>query len=183
MRLSVREKALVYSGGALLGLIGLWLGVWEPVQGEIQSLDRKLKAKQAESRDIQKLSERFRRLKGQIGEIEEDLKRSGEFSILSHMESLAKAQQVQDRIVQMKPKSGEITRYYRENSVEIKMEKIRLPELVRYVYQVENAPRVSRASSAALLRVKQISIKPRFDDKDLLDVSFQVSAYDLLEAG
>jgi len=54
------------------------------------------------------------------------------------------------------------------------MEKIRLPDLVRYLHQVENSPE--------LLRVKQIQIRPRFDDADLLDVRFQVSAYEPLEA-
>jgi general secretion pathway protein M len=175
VRLSGREKGMVGLGAAVLAAIGFWLGVWDPVQAHIQLLDRKVRAKQAEQQEIQKLVERFRRLRDQIAGIEDHLKRSKDFSILSYLESLAKRQQVQDRIVQMKPKGGETTRYYRESSVEIKMEKVRLSELVGYLYQVEN--------SAELLRVKQLQIKPRFDDKDLLDVRFQVSAYDLLGAG
>lgn len=45
---------------------------------------------------------------------------------------------------------------------------------MRYLHEVENSPE--------LLRVKQIQVRPRFDDPDLLDVRFQVSAYEPLEA-
>jgi general secretion pathway protein M len=166
---------MVTAGAALLAGVGFWLGVWEPVQNHRELLDRKLKAKQAEHREIKQLAKRFRRLAGQIRGIESDIERPRNFSILSYLEGLAKRQRVQDRIVQMKPKGGEVTRYYRENAVEIKMEKVRLPELVRYLYQVEN--------SAEMLRILQLQIRPRFDDRDLLDVRFQVSAVELVEAG
>lgn len=175
MRLSAREKAIVGLGGAFLGILGCWLGVWEPVQRHLNLLDRKVKVKRTEYREIQKLAARFETLSGQIQEIEADLRRSKGFSIQSFMEGLAKRQQLQDRIVQMKPKGGEITRYYRENTVEIEMQKVRLSELVRYLYQVEN--------SKETLRIKRLRIDPRFDDPDLLKVRFQVSAFEPVEAG
>jgi general secretion pathway protein M len=174
VRLSPREQLVVGAGVAAVAVIGFWLGVWEPVHAHLALLDRRVEAKRTEHREIRELTARFGRLRSRIDGIETHLRRSRGFSILSYLESLAKRQQVQDRIVQMKPKTGESTRYYRENAVEIRMEKIRLPDLVRYLHQVENSPE--------LLRVKQIQIRPRFDDADLLDVRFQVSAYEPLEA-
>lgn len=175
MRLSAREKAVVAVGGGFLGILAFWLGVWEPVQSHLALLDRRVEAKRAEYRKVEDLASRFSRLRGRIEGIEADLKRSRNFSTLSFLEGLAKSQRVQDKIVQMKPKGGEITRYYRENGVEVKMEKIRLPDLVQYLYQVENSPH--------LLRIKQLQIRPRFDDPDLLDVRFQVAAYEPLREG
>ncbi len=174
MRLSTREKWIVAAGLACLTVLGLWLGVWEPAQAHLALQERRVEAKRAEYKEIQELAERFDRLSGQIEEIELVMRRSRDFSILSYLEGLATRQQVKDRIVQMKPKTGEATKFYRENAVEIRMEKVRLPELVRYLYQVENSPE--------LLRVKQLRINPRFDDSDLLDVRFQVSSYEPLEA-
>ena len=175
MRLSSREQGNIAIAAALLLGVGFWLGVWEPLRDHLALLDRKVEAKHAEYLEIQELAGRFGRLKGSIEGIEAHLRRSREFSILSYLEGLAKREQVKDRIVQMKPKGGESTRFYRENTVEIKMEKVRLTELGAYLFKVENSPE--------LLRVKQVQIRPRFDDPDLLDVRFQVSAYEPLEAG
>lgn len=174
MRFSTREKAIIALGVAFLVVLGFWLGVWDPVHAHLALLDRRVEAKRTEQREIQDLAARFGQLRGKIDAIETHLRRSKDFSILSYLEALAKRQKVQDRIVQMKPKPGETTRYYRENAVEIKMEKVRLAELVRYLYEVENSPE--------LLRVKQLQIRPRFDDPDVLDVRFQVSSYEPLEA-
>ena len=124
MRLSARERTIVGVGTTFLGALGFWLGVLEPVQGHLDLLDRKVKAKEAEQREIQKLAVRFETLSRQIESIETDLKRPKAFSIQSYLEGLAKRQQIQDRIVQMKPKGGEITRYYKENTVEIEMQKV-----------------------------------------------------------
>jgi general secretion pathway protein M len=174
VRLSAREQGNIAVAAALLLTVGFWLGVWEPTRDHLALLDRKVAAKRAEYREIQELAGRFARLKDRIEGIEVHMRRSRKFSILSYLEGLAKREQVKDRIVQMKPKGGESTRFYRENTVEIKMEKVRLTELVGYLFKVENSPE--------LLRVKQVQARPRFDDPDLLDVKFQVSAYEPLEA-
>jgi len=174
VRLTQREKLAVGLGGACLAALAFWLGVWEPLQAHLALQKRRVEAKRAEYGEVRDLAGRFARLRTRIESIETHLQRSRDFSILSYLEGLAKRQQVQERIVQMKPRPGESTRYYKENAVEIRMEKIRLPDLTRYLFQVENSPE--------LLRVKQIQIRPRFDDPDLLDVRFQVSAYEPLEA-
>ncbi len=175
MRLSDREKLVVGIGGACLAALAFWLGVWEPTQAHLELQKRRVQAKRDEYREVQELGRRFENLRTRIEGIEAHLRRSRDFSILSYLEGLARRLQVQDRIVQMRPRPGEVSRYYRENSVEIRMERVRLPEVVRYLYEVENSPE--------LLRIKQIQVRPRFDDSDLLDVRFQVSSYEPLETG
>lgn len=175
MRLSDREKLVVGIGGACLAVLAFWLGVWEPTRAHLELQTRRVQAKRGEYREVQELGRRFENLRTRIEGIEAHLRRSRDFSILSYLEGLARRLQVQDRIVQMRPRPGEVSRYYRENSVEIRMERVRLPELVRYLYEVENSPE--------LLRIKQIQVRPRFDDSDLLDVRFQVSSYEPLETG
>ncbi|GAB4260100.1 type II secretion system protein GspM [Deferrisoma sp.] len=174
MRLSDREKAIVGLGAVAVVAVGFWLGVWEPVQAQIELWERRVEAKRAELRKVEELGQRYADLQGRIQGIERNLKRSRDFSILSYLENLAKRQNLHDRIVQMKPRPGEVTRYYRENAVEIRMEKVRLGEIVNYLFQVENSPE--------LLRIKQLQMRPRFDDPNRLDVKFQVAAYEPLEA-
>ncbi len=173
MRLTDREKAVVGVGGVAIAVVAFWIGVWEPVQARIELWKRRGEAKRVEYGKVEELAQRYADLQTRIRGIEKNLKRSKKFSILSYLENLAKRQGIHDRIVQMKPKPGEVTRYYRENTVEIRMEKIRLNQIVRFLFQVENSPE--------LLRIKQLQIRPRFDDPNLLDVRFQVAAYEPLE--
>jgi general secretion pathway protein M len=56
---------------------------------------------------------------------------------------------------------------YREERVEIKLEKLRLPELVRLLHALETA--------AAPLRVTTLRVTTRFEDRNLLDVSALIS--------
>ncbi|NTU59925.1 MAG: hypothetical protein HGA98_02575, partial [Deltaproteobacteria bacterium] len=76
-------------------------------------------------------------------------------------------------------KGGETTRHYRENAIEVKMEKISMAELVKYLYLVEH-PKADDAS-AALLRVKQLRVKTNTENKGVLDATFQVSGYEPTE--
>jgi general secretion pathway protein M len=174
MRLSTREIAVVAIGAVVVVFMASWLLVIEPVGEKLALLDRKLTEQLRSMEKMQRLTANFARLEKQITATEQRLKRSKNFSILSHLEGQAKQGQVKQHIVQMKPLSGQSTRFYKENVVEIKMEKIPLDQLVRYLYKVENSPE--------LLRIKELRIKPRFDNKNLMDARFKVSAYELMDS-
>ena len=173
MRLSGRERNVVIVGGCLLAAVMVWSWIIEPVTGKLDNLDRKLAFHQQRYDEVRELSQRFGVLNSQLKSAEQRLKRSSG-SILSHLETLANRQGVKSHIVRMKPKQGQTTRHYTESVVEIKMEKVPLSLLVRYLHQVENAKE--------LLRIKELRIRPRFDNPNLLDVRFQVSSYALLDA-
>jgi general secretion pathway protein M len=174
MRLSTREIAVVSVGVIAVLFMGSWLWIVEPVGENLSLLDRKLSYQMDRMDDMEQLSTSFTRLEDQISATEARLKRGEDFSILSHLEGQAKQSNVKRHIVQMKPLSGQSTRFYRENMVEIKMEKVPLDQLVRYLYKVENSPE--------LLRIKELRIKPRFDNKNLMDARFKVSAYELMDS-
>ena len=53
------------------------------------------------------------------------------------------------------------------------MEGVTLEQLVRYLYQIENSPQ--------LLKIKKLEIKPRFNNRQILTVTFRVSAFTLKE--
>jgi len=170
MRLSTREFIAVSVAGACLALAAVYLLLIEPVNGHLASLDKSIVTQQRTVAELERMTRNFSKLKGRIADLERKLNRSANFSILSHLEGLARRLDVKGNIVQMKPKQGINTKYYRENVVEIKMERVSLQLLVRYLYQIENSPE--------LLRIKQLKVKPRFDNRDQLDAIIQVSAYE-----
>lgn len=173
MRLSAREKTVVTLGAALLGIIVIWLVVIDPIHNNIVINEQKLVSHERQFSEIQRLAIRYSELQAGLSATEKQLKRSGGSSILSHLEAQAQRLNVKNHIVQMKPMQGQSTRNYKESVVEIKMEKVSLALLVRFLHQVEN--------STELLRIKELRIRPRFDNPNLLDVRIQVSSYALSE--
>ena len=69
----------------------------------------------------------------------------------------------------MKPKKIPLNESYDENLVEVQMENISLTELVDFIHKIE--------SSGHLLKVKRLRVKTRYDDRNLLNVTLQVTTY------
>jgi type II secretory pathway component PulM len=179
VRLSTREKILVGAGLAFFVGILFWIALWEPARKKLELLDRRVQAKQAELREIQDLAVKYQELVRTSSEIERRMARSRNVSVLSYLENVAIRQKLRERISQMRARGGETTRYYQENSVQIKMEKVTLPELVGYLHELRTP--AEEESAPGFLRVRQLQIHQRFEDKSLLDVTFQVSAYEPVE--
>lgn len=175
MKLEPREKIFVAIGGIAVVFLVLWIGIYEPVVKKLADIDRKIDVQSRRYDDMVRITQGFKGLKETVEATEKRLKRPAGFSILSFLENLAVRTEVKDRIAQMKPRQGQTTKFYRESLVEIKMEKVSLDTLVRYLREIEAAPE--------LLRVKELRIKPRFDNANLVDGVFTVSAYDLAEGG
>lgn len=175
MKLERREKVFVSVGAAAVAATLLWLGVYEPVTKKLAEFDRKIDVQTARYEEMLRITKDFKSLRDSVEATEKRLTRTKGFSILSYLEGLAVKAEVKDRIAQMKPRQGQTTRFYKENLVEVKMEKVTLDTLVKYLREIESAPE--------LLRVKELKINPRVDQPNLVDGVFTVSAYELLEAG
>jgi general secretion pathway protein M len=179
VRLSGREKLVVIVGTALVACLLFWVMIWEPVQDHLATLNRRIQAKKVELRQIQELAARYQRLKVADAELQGRLQGARGFSTLSYLEKLALEHDIRNKITQMRARGTETGRYFKENPIEIKMEKISLPELVKYLYELENPKQ--RDNVTAVLRVKQLRVHQRFENKSLLDVTLQVSTYESLE--
>ncbi len=170
MRLSSREYYFIGIGSFALLAVLFYVAVYEPVERRINLMTRQVDSQNRRYEELNRLYRGYAPLRDSLDNIKGRLKRSKDFSILSNLENTASRLMVRDRITQMKPKQGQATRYYKESLVEIKMEKVNLQTLVNYLYAVDNSPE--------LLRVKDLKIRPRFDNPNLVDAIFEVSAYE-----
>jgi len=91
------------------------------------------------------------------------------FSVLSFIEDLANKQNIRENIGSVKPKTIPLNDDYDESIVELKVDNVSLSELVDFIYKIEN--------SGHLLKVKRLRIKTRYDNRDLLNVTLQVTTY------
>lgn len=179
MRVSRRDALALWLGAGSSLALGFWFLVYEPVKEHLDLLRHKVDTKQTEYAEVRELASRLARLTADTGRIEERLRLGKNFSILTYLEKVAVELDLRRKITQMRGKGGETTRHFRENAIEIRMEKVSLAQLVKYLYQVEH-PKATDAG-AALLRLRQLRLKPSAENKNLLDATFQVSGYELLD--
>ena len=91
-------------------------------------------------------------------------------NLLTLLESLAAASSVQ--VNSMEERKAQDDEKYKETRVEVRLKSVSLKDTVSYLTAIE--------SSDQLLTVKSLRIKKRSDRSNLLDVTFNVSTFDIL---
>jgi type II secretory pathway component PulM len=171
MRLAFREK-VVLGLGALLGVMLLaYTLIITPYREKMRVLDRRITQKTIELKEISTLSQEYLEIRERMEELKGKARRRGKnFSLFSHLESLAGKTLIKGNIASMKPQSTPIGGDYKESSVEVKLESITTGQLVDYLFRIED--------SEAFVRVKRLHVKKRHDNPKYLDATFLVSTYE-----
>jgi general secretion pathway protein M len=154
MKLKLTNREKYYLGGGLLLLV-LFLVVQ---LGLIPFVDAKEQARRSVSanekvlKEMYSLSAEYRAMEGGSLDIKQTLsRRPKDFTLFSYLEKQAGTAGVKQNIKYMKPSTSVETGPYTESSVEMKLEKITLKQLVEYLHLVE--------SRKHLVSVKRISVK------------------------
>ena len=174
MKLGKREKIIVISGGIVVFILLLFVFGFTPAVKRMEMLDRLSIRKRTELKEIVKLKEEYLSQKSVIDRINKELskKRKG-FAIFSFLEETANNLGIKGNIISMKPSNAVIGDLYKESSIEIRVEGITLKQLTEYLYKIENTDQV--------LKIKRLKIKPRTENPRIVNVTFKVSTFDLLE--
>jgi general secretion pathway protein M len=108
-------------------------------------------------------------LQRQLAEAEKKLAKGENFSLFSFVEAITAQAATKENLVYMRPQPVSVQEDFKEESVEIKLERIRLDQLVRLLYEIDAAN--------AYLQVKNLRIKTRFDDQSQLNAVLTISSY------
>ncbi|MBI3327668.1 MAG: hypothetical protein HYZ81_13335 [Nitrospinae bacterium] len=174
MKLAGREKLILTAGGVAIALLLFFQFGLSPALGRLKTLDRLVGQKERDVQEMKALRETYLSRKAVMEEMNHSLSQRGkDFAIFSFLEDLAIKAGVKSNIVYMKPALSTSSELYRESSVEMKLEGIALQQLIQYLYQIEQAPQT--------LRIRRLLIKPRLGNPDILDITFLVSTFYLLE--
>ena len=169
INLSQRDQRVLIAAGAFFALMILYLGVDSVLQG-YDKLEGKIAKKRVEVEKITRLREQYMVAHKQLTDIKKKLDQMEKgFSVLSFIEDLANKEEIRENIGSMKPKKIPLNDDYDESIVELKMDNVSLSELIDFIYKIEN--------SGHLLKVKRLRIKTRYDNRDLLNVTLQVTTY------
>jgi type II secretory pathway component PulM len=169
INLSQREQRVLIGAGAVLILILIYLGVDSILQG-YDNLEGKIAKQRVEVENLTRLRQQYMEAHKELEDIKAKLdKMEKGFSVLSFIEDLANKENIRENIGSVKPKTIPLNDDYDESIVELKMANVTLNKLVDFIYKIEN--------SGHLLKVKRLRIKTRYDDRDLLNVTLQVTTY------
>lgn len=166
-----QRRILLFAGGGVAVLIFLWVVVL-PRLG-VGGLDSKIEEKERELREMVRLYQNFEQIKSDVSQLESTISRNKNMSLLSELSAIAEklgiSQGIDSMVSKQKPKND----FYKEEAVEMRLQKINTEELGRLLYETEH--------SAKVMRVRKLTVDTRFDDASLLNVTLQVSTYKRLE--
>jgi general secretion pathway protein M len=168
-----RERLFLGGAGAVLVLFLLFKFAIDPLVKRSSDLDRQIVAARRQLVELRTMQQEYQRQKTVVDTINGQLKRQQNFAIFSRLEEFAGQAGIRNKILSMRPTVSTPSEAYNTESVEVKMEGVTLEQLVRYLHHIENSPQ--------LLKIKSLEIKPRFDNRQILTVTFRVSAFTLKE--
>jgi general secretion pathway protein M len=167
--LSQREKIILALGGCALLVILAVMAVVLPYRNALDRMDDKIVSRKRQLVQVRELQQEFRQVQQQAAEIDRRAAQGANFSLFSFIESTTQDVAGRENLIYLRPQPGGTEGDLTVETVEVKLEKIRLDQLVRLLYAAENAD--------ALLQVKNLRSKIRFDDPTLLDVVMTVSSF------
>ncbi len=166
MTLSDRDRRILLILGIFLGCVLVYIVASWAFGGMGGG---SVAAKEDELSRIILLYRTFQQTKSDFSTAERDMQRAGDFELLSELETLADRAQVKGNILSMDKKTQAKNPYYEEETVEVKLEKLTIVQMMGYLYELEYSPKV--------LRVRELHVEVRFDSKDQMNVRILVSKF------
>ncbi|MBI4641079.1 MAG: hypothetical protein HY731_10310 [Candidatus Tectomicrobia bacterium] len=174
MNLGTREKIIVISGVMFTILFVVYQFFLNPKIERFKRLDALILQEEKTLRELLKLRQDYLAKRELIREISKGVaQRDRGLPIFSVLEELATKSKVKGNIQYIKPSTPTVGELYKESSVEIRLEGVNLTQLISYLYEIGSSPH--------FLKVQRLHVKPRSGNRQVLDVTFQVSTFDLLE--
>lgn len=160
-RLNSREKIVVGTGLVVLVLLFVWFVLFGPYFETMNNLDRRITAHRNSLNKVEKVSDQIVQLRQQLVDVETH--KTGNGPLFSQVESLTEQTGIREQLLSMRPQPATTQGNFRQQLVEIRLEKIFLSQLVKLLHAVEYR--------SGGVQVKSMRVKPRFDDRTLLDVN------------
>jgi len=167
MKITGREKTFLWGGIGLLAALLIFQFAVSPAVKRTKDLNRLIPQKEKELKELYLLSQELNSLREAKSVILQKIP-AGERSLapLSRLDGWIERSGLRQNVKSIKPTpspGGE------GMTVDVLMEKAELPQLTRFLFEIQSAPGGSR--------VARINLKPRYTTPRYLDVSLQMVFY------
>jgi general secretion pathway protein M len=160
-RLDPREKTVVIAGLIVLSGLFVWFVLLQPYFETMNNLDRRIAAHRYSLTRVEKMGNQIGLLRRQLADV--GSRKKGNRPLFSQVESLTEKTGVREKLLSMRPQPATTEGKFRQQLVEIRLEKLSLAQLVKLLHAVEY-----RSDG---VQVKSLRVKPRFEDRSILDVN------------
>lgn len=168
-----REQTFALAGAAVALLLVIVLPV-VVASTRISKLEREIDQGKKQFREVVRSIDSYNAKQIQLASLQKTLAGGFDTSISTTIESIAEKNGIKEKIDSLKAKSTPPSDIYEEQAVDVNLKRVQLSQLMSFLYDIENDPE-------KVLRIKTLSIKPRYDDKKELDAAMTVSTYKLIE--
>ncbi len=168
--LSQREKTVVVAGLIVVMLVFIWFALLQPYLDTMSTLDRKIKAHRQSLSRVEAMSEQISQLRLQLADV--GTPKRGNRPLFTRVESLTEKNGVREQLLSMRPQPATTQGAFRQQLVEIRLDRMSLLQLVQLLHAVEYR--------SGGIQVKSMRVKPRFEDRSLLDVNMVLMSLEAL---
>lgn len=167
IKLAKRERFLLIGGIALLLLI-VFFQLLSSGHKRMKTLERVNRKLEKDLEEMYHLQNRYLTLEERLKSFDERMvTRPPNFTLFSHLEDLASQTGIKERIDYLKPEEAIVSEKYRKSLVGVKLRGVTLEQLTKYFYSIESSPHS--------LEVRKLHITPQHTERELLEVTFEVS--------
>lgn len=168
-KLSERERGLVLAAALCLTVVVVvyWKG-----GGSSRSSGSRLDQAMAGEKRLTQTLARYQKVHGEVQEVESRLKQTpADFDLFKHLNTLVDQAGIRSAVIKMDPLEGTGTDYYKEDSVDMNIQKLELEPMMKFLQSIED--------SGGGVRIAQLALKKRMDNSNSLDASVRVTVYRL----
>src|SRR4030042_3470837 len=170
MRITGRERAFLTGGAFSLGAVLIFHLAVYPALQRSRELGRLIPQKERELRELRLLRKEFDALKEmRMVMVQKVPENERALAPLARLDGWIEGSNPRQNIRSIKPSSSLGRPGAEAMTVEVLMEKEDLPQLVRFLYEVQSSP--------GGLRISRMVVKPRDTTPRFLDVTLQMSFY------
>ncbi|MBI2981742.1 MAG: type II secretion system protein M [Deltaproteobacteria bacterium] len=169
--LNPREKWVVLGGMAALIVLLLFLPM-SLVSGKLLSMQREIAEARKGFQEVQKKIDEYQTSQREIQMIERSLGQAG--SVTGRVEGAAN--KVGIPVKQLTEKPPQDTDFLEIRSVGLQLTGTSLKQLIDFLYEIEHDP-------DQMMRVRRIQAKPKYSNRQLLDVSCEIATFSMRKEG
>lgn len=166
-QLNQRERIFVFAGGGILSLVLLYFAILMPYTNAMARLDSQVEGRLRQLQEVQNLKADYLAVKQQSAQMGQRLDKRN-FSVLPFLENLIEQTAGRANLLSMRPQAPVNRDQFILDSVEIKLEKMTLKQILELLWNIEKG--------TTPMQVSNLYLKQRFDDQSLLDATIMVSS-------
>jgi type II secretory pathway component PulM len=166
--LARREKMLVSVAGGATGLVLLFVLVTQPLLNARTAAAERAEAAQLQYEAVRQVKQRFDEVSGRLTSVEQRIASGPQGNLLATLQDLASRSAV--KLDSIEPRTAPPAPPYRETKLQVTLGNASLPQVVRFLHEIENAPQV--------MSVKSLRVRMRPDQPGMLEVTFTVSSFE-----